>query len=73
MKALSLWQPHAQAIAAGLKPYETRHWPTRYRGPIAIHAAKRRVSSAGGGWELGAMRQLTLAGAASLVFKRVGQ
>lgn len=41
MKALSLWQPHAQAIALGLKPYETRHWPTRYRGPLAIHAAKR--------------------------------
>lgn len=41
MKALSLWQPHAHAIALGLKPYETRDWPTKYRGPLAVHAAKR--------------------------------
>jgi hypothetical protein len=41
MKALSLWQPHAQAIALDLKPWETRGWPTSYRGPLAIHAAKR--------------------------------
>lgn len=47
MKALSLWQPHAQAIALGLKPYETRDWPTKYRGPLAIHAAKRRWDDTG--------------------------
>jgi activating signal cointegrator 1 len=41
MKALSLWQPHALAIGIGLKPWETRDWPTNYRGPLAIHAAKR--------------------------------
>ena len=41
MKALSLWQPHATAIAIGLKKYETRDWATHYHGPIAIHAAKR--------------------------------
>ncbi len=41
MKALSLWQPHALAIELGLKPWKTRDWPTRYRGPLAIHAAKR--------------------------------
>ena len=41
MKALSLWQPHAAAIALELKPYETRSWPTSYRGPLAIHAARR--------------------------------
>ncbi len=40
-KALSLWQPHAQAIALGIKPFETRGWKTDYRGPLAIHAAKR--------------------------------
>lgn len=44
MKALSLWQPWATLMAAGLKTIETRHWPTRYRGPLAIHAAKRRMS-----------------------------
>ena len=41
MKALSLWQPHASAIALGLKPYETRGWDTTYRGPLAIHASKK--------------------------------
>lgn len=41
MKAISLWQPWASAIAAGLKTMETRSWSTAYRGPLAIHAAKR--------------------------------
>jgi hypothetical protein len=43
MKAISLWQPWASAIALGLKQYETRGWKTSYRGPLAIHAAKRSV------------------------------
>lgn len=41
MKALSLWQPWAQAVVLGLKTFETRSWSTRHRGRIAIHAAKR--------------------------------
>lgn len=41
MKALSLWQPWASAIALGLKRIETRHWSTSHRGLLAIHAAKR--------------------------------
>jgi hypothetical protein len=40
MKAISLWQPHAQLIAIGAKPFETRGWKTPYRGKIAIHAGK---------------------------------
>ncbi len=44
MKAVSLWQPWASLMAAGLKTIETRDWPTRYRGPLAIHAAKRPMS-----------------------------
>lgn len=40
MKALTLTQPWASAIALGHKHIETRSWGTRYRGPIAIHAAK---------------------------------
>ncbi|PZO07622.1 MAG: hypothetical protein DCF29_03730 [Alphaproteobacteria bacterium] len=40
IKAISLWQPWASLIAAGVKRHETRHWATQYRGPIAIHAAK---------------------------------
>jgi hypothetical protein len=57
MKALSLWQPHAQAIAIGLKRYETRDWSTDYRGPIAIHAAKRAWDDVGE-WHREARRRL---------------
>jgi len=39
MKAITLWQPWASLIAHGAKKYETRSWATKYRGPIAIHAA----------------------------------
>lgn len=42
MKALSLWQPWASAIFVGLKEYETRSWKTKYRGPLLIHAAKKK-------------------------------
>jgi len=42
MRAISLWQPWASAIALGAKRIETRSWSTTYRGPIAIHAAKRK-------------------------------
>jgi len=41
MKCISLWQPWA-TLFLGLKRYETRHWHTHYRGPLLIHAAKRR-------------------------------
>lgn len=40
MKALSLTQPWASLVAIGAKRIETRSWPTRYRGPVAIHASK---------------------------------
>jgi hypothetical protein len=41
VKALTLWQPWATLIAIGAKTIETRSWATDYRGPLAIHAAKR--------------------------------
>jgi hypothetical protein len=44
MLALSLWEPHATAIAEGIKPYETRGWellPRHIGVPVAIHAAKK--------------------------------
>ncbi len=44
MKGFSLWQPWASLMGAGLKTIETRSWPTRYRGPLAIHAAKRLMT-----------------------------
>lgn len=40
MKAITLTQPWATLIAIGEKRIETRSWPTHYRGPLAIHAAK---------------------------------
>jgi hypothetical protein len=40
VKALSLTQPWATAIALGLKRWETRSWPTSFRGEVAIHASK---------------------------------
>jgi hypothetical protein len=43
MKAISLWQPWATAIALGIKRVETRSWSTKYRGPLAIHAGKKLV------------------------------
>lgn len=42
MKAISLWQPWASLIVMGEKEYETRGWWTGYRGPLLIHAAKRK-------------------------------
>lgn len=42
MKALTLWQPWATLIAIGAKRFETRSWQTSHRGPLAIHAAKKR-------------------------------
>lgn len=41
MKCLSLWQPWASLVVRGMKRCETRSWPTPYRGPIVIHAAKK--------------------------------
>ncbi len=43
MKIITLWQPWATLIALGYKKYETRHRGTKYRGRLAIHAAKRPV------------------------------
>lgn len=47
MKAISLWEPWATLVALGAKRIETRKWSTGYRGPLAIHAAKKVVPSFG--------------------------
>ncbi len=39
MRAITLTQPWASLMILGEKFFETRSWPTKYRGPIAIHAA----------------------------------
>lgn len=41
MKAISVWNPWATQIALGGKEYETRSWPTKYRGPLAICSSKK--------------------------------
>jgi hypothetical protein len=41
IKALTLWEPWASLVAIGAKRFETRDWGTKYRGWLAIHAAKR--------------------------------
>lgn len=47
MKAITLTQPWATLIAIGAKRIETRGWPTQYRGPLLIHAAKGLASIGG--------------------------
>lgn len=41
MRCLTIRQPWASLIAAGLKPIENRTWPTRYRGPLLIHVSAK--------------------------------
>ena len=43
MRAITILQPWASLLACGAKRYETRSWATRYRGPIAIHAGKKKA------------------------------
>ena len=44
VKALTLHQPWASLLVAGIKRNETRSWATSHRGPLAIHAAKLSAS-----------------------------
>ena len=50
MKCLSLWQPWASLVVIGAKRFETRSWPTNYRGPLLIHAAQRWSPSQPNPW-----------------------
>jgi tetratricopeptide (TPR) repeat protein len=43
LRCLSIRQPWAWAIAAGLKDIENRSWTTEYRGPIVIHAGANKT------------------------------
>lgn len=58
MRALTLWQPWASLVASGAKTIETRSWSTRYRGPLAIHAAKEPYRGAWSGDLLRALEDL---------------
>jgi len=41
IKCISLWEPWASLMMMGFKRNETRSWPTKHRGPLMIHAAKK--------------------------------
>lgn len=45
MKAITVYQPYASFLAYLIKLYETRPKAISYRGPIAIHAAVKPVST----------------------------
>ncbi len=44
LHCLSVQQPWAWAICAGIKTVENRNWSTDYRGPVAIHASSSAAS-----------------------------
>lgn len=44
MKTLSVKQPHATLICAGIKRVENRTWTTDYRGRLLIHASGDALS-----------------------------
>lgn len=44
-RALSLWEPWASAIPAGLKTVETRGWATRWTGSLLICSALRTLTT----------------------------
>jgi activating signal cointegrator 1 len=41
LRALTIRQPWASAILYGTKWVENRSWPTKYRGPLIVHAAAK--------------------------------
>lgn len=43
MKVISLLQPWASLVVIGAKKIETRSWNTKYRGPLLIHASKKKI------------------------------
>lgn len=43
MRALTLWQPWASLMAVGAKHWESRSWPTNYRGSVLIHAGQAKA------------------------------
>lgn len=65
--ALSILQPWAALIVAGLKNVENRTWSTSFRGRLLVHASKARkgveheaaaCTAEEAGWHLGGIRAL---------------
>lgn len=57
MKAITIKQPWASLIVAGLKDVENRTWKTNYRGRVLIHAGVSKKE----GWNLTANQQMCVA------------
>jgi hypothetical protein len=47
IKALSMWQPWGSLWLSPNKRHETRHWQTKHRGQLLVHAAKRMEKDVG--------------------------
>ena len=43
MKAITIKQPWASLICAGIKDIENRTWPTKYRGRVLVHAGMAKT------------------------------
>lgn len=43
IKAISMWQPWASLWLSPAKRHETRHWATKHRGRLLVHAAKKFI------------------------------
>ena len=43
MKTISIKQPWAHLICAGIKDIENRTWPTKFRGRVLVHASAKPV------------------------------
>lgn len=43
IKAISMWQPWGSLWLSPAKRHETRHWATKHRGRLLVHAAKKFV------------------------------
>ena len=56
IRCLSVRQPHAFLICAGIKPVENRTWSTKYRGPLLIHAGKAKETPGGRSFAFRALR-----------------
>lgn len=61
IRALTIGQPWAELILRRRKPFEIRGWPTKYRGPILIHAGLKW--NAADGEALGITREEATRGA----------
>ena len=46
LRALTIKQPWASLLVAGIKTVENRSWTTAHRGPLAIHAGAARERNA---------------------------